>query len=196
MGRICESTASIWLIWVTFSCVSLRVFSNSRLMSSHLALLVGRHRARARAGPRAPAIETRDLEGVVVHVLAVLAADEVPAVQIVDVAIVVVVATIAEDFLRVRPEIGAQVDVRGIDAAVDDGDEYGARRASRRVAHARALGADAGNAVGGFVEDCQLRCASGGRHRRHWRGADGVGDGTGAGAERGTVPARARGDDQ
>src|SRR4029077_16337245 len=103
---------------------------------------------------RAPPVESRQLEGVVVHVLAVFAADEVPAVDVVDVAVVVVVAAVAGHFLRIRPEIRVQIDVRGVDATVDEGDEHGARwLLAGEELTSRTLGADAGNTVGRCVEE-------------------------------------------
>ena len=50
-------------------------------------------------------------------------ADEVIAVAVVDVAVVVVVQAVAADFARVRPDVPLQVRVRGVEARVDDRDD-------------------------------------------------------------------------
>ena len=56
------------------------------------------------------------------------AADEVPAVHVVGVAVVVVVLAVAGDLFRVRPEVRPEPDVRGVDAAIDHGDDDRALR--------------------------------------------------------------------
>ena len=70
---------------------------------------------RARRRVRAARMETRELERVVVHRFAVLPANEVPAVDVVGVPVVVVVPAVAGDFLRVRPQVRLEPRVRRID---------------------------------------------------------------------------------
>src|SRR5262249_24208377 len=58
---------------------------------------------------------------VVVHGVAVVV-HEVVAVDVIDVAVVVVVDAVAGDFAGVGPDVGGQVGVVVVDAALDDGD--------------------------------------------------------------------------
>jgi hypothetical protein len=87
----------------------------------------GKLRGRARRLLRAARVQSRQLERVVLDVAA-LSADEVPASHVVRVAVVVVVLAVARDLLRIRPEVRLESDVRGVDAAVDYGDDDRALR--------------------------------------------------------------------
>ena len=121
----------------------------------------------------APGVETRDLERVVLDLFPVLSADEIPAVDVIGVPVVVVVAAVAGDLLGVRPEVGLEADVRGVDPAVDHGDEHGPFRLLAR--EELALGAartDADDAVGADVEQLPVsrRFGEGCRGSRRCRG--------------------------
>ena len=52
-----------------------------------------------------------------------VALDEVPAVDVVDVAVVVVVDAVSGDLAGVCPDVVGKVGVVSVDAAVDDGDD-------------------------------------------------------------------------
>src|SRR5690606_5922276 len=73
-------------------------------------------------------VEPGHLVGVVVHVSAVAPADEVPTVDVVDVAVPVVVLAVPRDLVLVDPDHVVQVLVPDVDAAVDDCDDDGAAR--------------------------------------------------------------------
>ena len=53
--------------------------------------------------------------------------DEVPAVYIVDVAVVIVVEAVARNLAGIDPQLASQVGVRGVQAAVYDGNDGGSR---------------------------------------------------------------------
>ena len=73
--------------------------------------------------------------------------DEVPAVDVVDVAVVIVVEVVVGDFVGVDPEVGGQVGVGEVHAGVDDGDDDG--------------GAAGGDAPGFGSVDVSVRGATG-----------------------------------
>ena len=146
---------------------------------------VARERLRDRLAGFARHVESRDLELFVADVLAVRPTDEVPAEDVVDVAVPVVVDAVPGRLARIPPEIVAQVDVRGVDATVDHGHHHGpGGRASGEELFVGTRRAHTGHAIGGEVHELprvrrrrgQRRvCGLGGRdgrlrHRRSARG--------------------------
>ena len=61
----------------------------------------------------------------IVHRIGIIV-DEVPASDVVHLAIAVIVAAIAGNFRRIRPDIGEQFGVVVVDAGIDYGHHYGA----------------------------------------------------------------------
>ena len=82
----------------------------------------------------------------------VVAVDEVPAMHVVDVAVVVVVDAVARDLARVGPDVAGEVGVGQLHPGVDDGDHH-ARVPGGRVPGG--LGVDVDVAL--LVEPPQLR---------------------------------------
>src|SRR5690606_19874172 len=119
-----------------------------------------------------PGVEAGHLVGVLVDVPAIRRADEVPAVDVVGVALAVVIAAVAGDLVLVDPEVGAQVVVRRVDPGVDDADHDGPPRLLvRQQLAVRPLDAGAVDAVAAGI----LQPPAVGRRGRGVRRAGGPG---------------------